>query len=261
MKSKSILAEKIYPILEFDNSLKSLIKPGDFNKSVYMSEYCVICSFGKVLNKLKKAKAKKFVHKNYLKVGGAVLYELVHKKKKIVIANLPIGAPLAVLILEELIVSGCSKIIACGSAGVINKDIPSGHIIIPDSAVRDEGTSYHYIHPDREAKPHRKAFSVMKKTCKQLGISYRVGKTWTTDAVFRETIRKIKKRKEEGCLTVEMEAAAFFAVAEFRKVIFGQFLYCLDDISGKKWDSRKNEKPQLSQEDAFWLAVEACIRL
>ena len=58
------------------------------------------------------------------------------------------------------------------------------------------------------------------------------GKTWTTDGLYRETRGKVDRRVAEGCLTVEMEAAAFFAVAAFRGVSFGQLLYAGDDLSG-----------------------------
>ena len=74
---------------------------------------------------------------------------------------------------------------------------------------------------------------------KKSGIEYVKGKTWTTDSFYRETEEKIELRKSEGCLTVEMEAAAFFAVAKFRNVKLGYILYGGDDLSGVTWDSRK----------------------
>ena len=67
---------------------------------------------------------------------------------------------------------------------------------------------------------------------------YVQGKTWTTDGFYRETPAKVPLRRAEGCLTVEMEAAAFFAVAQFRGVQFGQMLYGGDDVSGAEWDHR-----------------------
>ena len=69
-------------------------------------------------------------------------------------------------------------------------------------------------------------------------VPYVPGKTWTTDALYRETRGKVERRVAEGCLTVEMEAAAFFAVAAFRGVTFGQLLYAGDDLSGDAWDQR-----------------------
>lgn len=70
------------------------------------------------------------------------------------------------------------------------------------------------------------------------GIPYTTGLTWTTDAPFRETPARVRARRDEGCVTVEMETAAFLAVAEFRGVRFVQYLYAGDDLSGPAWDHR-----------------------
>ena len=92
-------------------------------------------------------------------------------------------------------------------------------------------------------------------------VPYVLGKTWTTDAIFRETPAKVQLRRSEGCLTVEMEAAAFFAVAQFRGVIFAQMLYGGDDVSGAEWDARGWNKRISVRERLFWLAAEACLAI
>jgi uridine phosphorylase len=92
-------------------------------------------------------------------------------------------------------------------------------------------------------------------------VPYVLAKTWTTDAIYRETRGKIEARRDEGCACVEMEAAAFFAVARFRGVHFGQILYAGDDCSGEMWDSRKWQSHQSIRERLFWLAAEACVEL
>jgi uridine phosphorylase len=91
-------------------------------------------------------------------------------------------------------------------------------------------------------------------------IPYDKGKTWTTDGPYRETKGKILKRRQEGCLTVEMEAAALFAVGKFRGVAVGQLLYGGDDVSGEVWDPRRGQSRVSVREKLFWLAVEACLR-
>jgi len=93
------------------------------------------------------------------------------------------------------------------------------------------------------------------------GISYLLAKTWTIDGPYRETPEKIKLRKAEGCLTVEMEAAAFFAVAQFRGVPFGQILYAGDDVSGSAWVYREWQSRLDVRERLFWLAAESCLLL
>ena len=91
-------------------------------------------------------------------------------------------------------------------------------------------------------------------------MEYIVAKTWTTDAILRETRARMLARKREGCLTVEMEAAAFFAVAQFRRVQFGQILYGGDDLAGDDWDPRNWNRHQI-RERLFTLAAEACLSM
>ena len=92
---------------------------------------------------------------------------------------------------------------------------------------------------------------------KKEDLPYIKAKTWTTDAVYRETDEKIALRASEGCLTVEMEAAAFFAVSRFRSVILGQILYGGDDLSGDEWDSRQWK----NRGDIRRNLVELCLRI
>ena len=88
-----------------------------------------------------------------------------------------------------------------------------------------------------------------------------MGKTWTTDAPYRETVQKIAQRRAEGCLTVEMEAAGLLAVAQFRQVILGQVVYGGDDLSGSEWDHRAWNSRKEIRESLFWLSAEACLSL
>ena len=172
-----------------------------------------------------------------------------------------VGAPLAVGLLEEVIALGSRKFIACGGAGVLESSIALGHAIIPTAAVRDEGTSYHYLPPGREVQPSPVGVAALEYVLKQREVPYLLGKVWTTDAIYRETPAKIKRRKEEGCLAVEMEAARLFAVAQFRGVVLAQILYGGDDVSGKTWDSRHWDKTTTTREKLLRLAAEACLRL
>jgi purine-nucleoside phosphorylase len=82
-------------------------------------------------------------------------------------------------------------------------------------------------------------------------------KTWTTDAIFRETEAKIAKRVSEGCVTVEMEAAAFFAVSKFRNVLLGQILYGGDDLSGIEWDKRSWSRREMIRTNL----VDLCLKI
>lgn len=170
-----------------------------------------------------------------------------------------LGAPAAAKNLEKVIALGCNTFIACGGAGVLDRDIPLGHVIVPRSAVRDEGTSYHYLPPGREVEAHPDAIRALEHVLEVHHVPYLVSKTWTTDAFYRSTPEKLRTRKAEGCLTVDMECSAFYAVARFRGAVFAQLLYGGDDLGSERWDSRDWTKQASTRERLFWLAAESCL--
>jgi uridine phosphorylase len=144
---------------------------------------------------------------------------------------------------------------------VLDKAIAVGHIIVPVSAVRDEGTSYHYLPPSREVSANPAGVAAIEKVLKRHQVEYLLSKTWTTDGLYRETPARAAARRQEGCLAVEMEAAAFFAVAQFRGVIFAQMLYGGDAVIPGDWDQRAWDKRTTIRQQLFWLAAEACLEL
>jgi uridine phosphorylase len=190
-----------------------------------------------------------------------VVYKMEYEEKTIAVAHPGIGAALAAGTLEELIALGCRRFVACGSAGVLKPELKRGAVIIPRLAVRDEGTSYHYCPPAREIEMDAVIVRKLEKVLMKQGISYEIGKTWTTDGFYRETKGKVANRGAEGCLTVDMECSALIAVAEFRDVAFGQYLAVADDVSGDEWDPRNVDDRLSFNEKVFWLSVEACMSL
>lgn len=250
-----------YPILEFDDDHHAIIEPSKVIEPINISEHCVICFFQEVINKIVKSGNANLVKELKSEIGYHPIYEFIHNDQKIALFHPGLGAPFGAGMLEEVIALGCRKFIVSGGAGVLFGDIPVGSIFIPTSAVRDEGTSYHYLPASREVNPSTKAVEAIKATLSKHNLSYDTGKTWTTDAFYRETPAKIQKRKAEGCRVVEMEASAFFAVAQFRGVTLGQILKAGDDVSGTEWD-RRNWNEQITQREMiFWLSVEACLHL
>jgi purine-nucleoside phosphorylase len=103
--------------------------------------------------------------------------------------------------------------------------------------------------------------AAIKRTLERHGVPYLISKTWTTDAFYRETPAKVALRRAEGCLAVDMEAAAVFAVAKFRGYQAGTILYGSDDVSGRDWDQRKAHSRGYIHEKIFWLAVEAALAI
>lgn len=253
--------KKEFPILEFDTSKRVIIDPQQIIKPLDISEYCMVCFFQEVITKIFKQGKSKIINYLQSEMGKHPVYEMVLKGKRITFFHPGVGAPLAAALLEEVIALGCKKFIACGGAGVLDSKIKRGQILVPTSAIRDEGTSYHYLPPSREVEASKKAIESIEKVLNKYNFKYMKTKTWTTDAFYRETKNIIELRKSEGCLAVEMEAAAFFAVAKYRNVEFGQLLYGGDDVSAEKWDSRNWQNHISSREKLFYLAAEACLAI
>lgn len=133
--------------------------------------------------------------------------------------------------------------------------------IEPATTVRATGTSHHYAPPSRTITANPAATAILTETLIEHGVPFIAGRTWTTDAPYRETPGKIATRRAEGCVTVEMEAAALAAVAAFRGVALAQVLYGGDDLSGETWDHRSWHKQADVRDNLLQLAGTAAVRL
>lgn len=249
------------PLIEFDSEREAIIEPTVLIKRMELPEYCVMPIYGSLIEKLKTEGRLEKISELYTSLVPIEVYKLEFGGGYITVAFPGVGAPFAAAIMEELIALGCRKFVACGSAGVLKSELQRGAIVIPSSAVRDEGTSYHYLAPSREIEVEPEVVRRLESVLLKHHVNYEIGKTWTTDAFFRETKSKVSKRKSEGCIAVEMECSAFLAVAQFRDVVFGQYLAAGDDVSGDEWDPRYVADRLSIQEKIFWLSVEACLSL
>ena len=143
------------------------------------------------------------------------------------------GAPAAVCEMELLIASGIRKIVAFGTGGRLSGEMARNTIIVPNGAVREEGTSYHYLPEAGEIKMSVDKVEIMGNIFKKYDLTSSVGKVWTTDAVYRETVDKVELMRERGCVAVDMEMSALIAVAKFRRISFAGFLIA-DDVLGEE---------------------------
>jgi len=250
-----------FPILEFDPARRAIIEPTEQIDPSPVPEHCVPCFFGDVVTELVKSGRAREATCMKSEMGRHPLLVIDVEGREVAVYQPGISAAFAAAMLDEVIAHGCRKFVACGAAGVLDGSIDTGHIVVPRAAVRDEGTSYHYMPPSREVEASPDGVAAIEKVLAKHGRDYTVGKTWTTDGIYRETPDKVALRRSEGCITVEMEAAAFFAVARFRGVTFAQMLYGGDDVSGEEWDHREWQKRRAVREDLLWLAVEACLLL
>lgn len=217
------------PLLEYDGAQEAVIMPNHERLNIKLPSVAVFAFLGGCIDEYAK--------ENQLKVLGEFasitkhypIYLTKHNGKEICLCQAPVGAAAAVQIMDWLIAYGVRCIISAGSCGVL-ADIPENEFLVPVRALRDEGTSYHYLAAERFVETDAETREVIERCFAKKGLAYQECTTWTTDGFYRETKEKVKARKEEGCTAVEMECAALAACAKFRKVKFGQFFFTADSL-------------------------------
>ena len=130
--------------------------------------------------------------------GRVPVYKIKYKGLEIALFMSYVGASACTVAYEEVLAMGLEKLIMFGTCGVLDKNIEDLAIISPNSAIRDEGTSYHYMKASDEISVNEKYRASFIKILDNNNISYVEGKVWTTDAPYRETRAKVFKRKEQG---------------------------------------------------------------
>jgi uridine phosphorylase len=249
------------PILDFDPARDAVLEPHLAIATFDLPQHVVLCFFRDAITAFVEELGGREIGRLASELGSHPVFEVELDGRRLAVTQAGVGAPLAAAWLDELIFLGGRAFIAAGGAGVLVPDLAMGHVIVPTAAVRDEGTSYHYLRASREVAPTVDALEAILSTLGAHGVPHIAGKTWTTDGIYRETREKVRRRVAEGCLTVEMEAAAFFAVAQFRGVSFGQMLYAGDDLSGEAWDGRGWPHHETGRDLLLRLAAEAVLRI
>lgn len=221
----------------------------------------VLCFFQEVLESLESAGVARRVGRLLSEIGPNPLFVVDVDDTQVLVVHPGVGAPLAAGMLEEVVALGCTSIVACGGAGALREELVLGHAVVVDEAVRDEGTSFHYLAPSRTVTADPHGVQVLASVLAERGVPFVVGKSWTTDAFYREPRPRIDRRVAEGCLTVEMEASAFMAVARFRGVSFAQVLYAGDSVAGDTWEDRGWNRQRSVREELLGHALAAAVRL
>jgi uridine phosphorylase len=137
---------------------------------------------------------------------------------------------------EELAALGTREFIGVGFAGSISPDLRPGEVVLCDGAIRDEGTSHHYAHPSIQARPSVGLQRQVGDMLTAAGIPFHVGRSWTTDAPYRETRAELRHYRKLGVLTVEMEAASLFIFARHRGVHAASVFVISDLLSDEHWE-------------------------
>ena len=241
----------------FDNQSEAIINP-EINGNAPEVDACIV-TFSNVIEE--------FVLKNYdckpigsfkCAADSRTVYRIDYKGKAFAFFKTYVGAPTCVGTVEEMFaVFKTHKYIVFGGAGCLNKEIAHGKVMVPTEAYRDEGTSYHYAPPSDYITI--KNADTVARFMQENGIPYIKGKTWTTDAFYRETRNNFEKRKADGCISVDMECSALQAVCDFRGLELYTFFTSGDLLDAPEWDQRhKAGEVKDTQHDAghFDIAIE-----
>jgi uridine phosphorylase len=140
-----------------------------------------------------------------------------------------VGGAFSVLLAEQAFASGCELLISLSSAGQIIASGRAPYFILIERALRDEGTSYHYLASSRYAEADPALTQPVMSALVAAGQHVHLGATWTTDAPFRETEAAITAARGAGILAVEMEAAALYAFAKAR----GKKVLCFAQVTNQ----------------------------
>lgn len=170
------------------------------------------------------------------------MYEFTLNGRKIGIIGRAVGAPFAVLIAEQAFVSGCKYLISITSAGTIQPPKNNEQFLLIEQALRDEGTSFHYLPPDQKAEIPTELFTRLHPLQSEQDLSLAVGKSWTTDAPYRETQSAIDYAGSRNITAVEMEAAALYAFALHHDVSAICFAHLTNTMAQQEEDFEKGPK-------------------
>ena len=249
---------------DFDPNKNAVINPADLVRHREdMPKIAVTCFSKDTFNRMAESFGGRKITVRSLANLDITIYETIYKGETIALYLSPVGAPACALMLEDVFALGAQKVIMFGTCGVLDRSIDDCSIIIPQSAVRDEGTSYHYAPATDEIKVNPKYAEEFIELLDGYGCRYTEGKTWTTDAFYRETKDKMKRRKDQGCICVDMECSAVAAVAQFRCKDVFQFFYAADNLDADRWDMRSlDNRDKLDDKDkAALLAMELAVKI
>lgn len=175
----------------------------------------------------------------------------------VVLTDFGLGAPIVAAQVEELIALGATRIVSIALAGGIQPDVAAGTVIVASSAVRDEGTSHHYLPPGRDVDADPDLVEALRASLERRGREPRVGRVWSTDAPYRETREEVARYQAEGVLAVDMEVAALLAVAKVRGARAAGVLVAGDSLADGLWrPPERLDGMERALEDVYRAAIE-----
>ncbi|HSN12756.1 MAG TPA: nucleoside phosphorylase [Propionibacteriaceae bacterium] len=227
------------PILEYDSDPDDLIRPGlrERLSKDRLPRIAVVTFLGEISRGWVAARRWRIASSVDMVISTVPVWTGMYEGVEIAVTELPVGAPAAVIVVEQLLALGVDTIVAVGSCGALVQ-VEAGEFLLPVRALRDEGTSYHYLPPERWVETDPQVREACRSALAARQFAATDCDTWTTDAFFRETAALVAARREEGCSVVEMECAALAACCTLRGARFGQILYSADTLAGEEHDVR-----------------------
>lgn len=248
-------------IIEDDLDQPGVIEASLLHSPQPIAPVAVLCFFNDLLGELSQRGTLVPRYTLRSEIGTNHVFEVTLDRRTVCVLHPGVGAPLAVGTTEEALALGITTLVACGGAGALNPDLDLGHVMIVESAVRDEGTSFHYAPPSRTIAAQPQGIHVAHQVLEELGVPHFTGRVWTTDALFRETRTRVQRRIDEGCHMVDMEASALIALAGYRGRRLAHVLYAGDMVAGDSWDGRGWDRATTIRESLFWAAVRVALAL
>lgn len=249
---------------EFDPNPVAVINPSDTHGTLWnCPKVAVSCfersTFDRMLERLGGVEITRMKKANW----DAPVYRTSYKGVEIALFEAYVGAAGCVGDLEDLFAAGAEKLVLFGTCGVLDRSVRDCGVIIPTAALRDEGTSFHYAPPSDEIEVNPKYREEFIEILDRHNCTYAFGKTWTTDAFYRETAEKTARRRAAGCICVDMECAAVAALAQFRGKEVFQFFHGSDCLDGGDWEAwGLSQNANITGKDkAALLALELAVRI
>jgi len=211
--SSPLLHDKIYhetSVFTADNLLREARRQKRL-EPMPVPEVCVLDPDGDIVRSL--VAQRRAMRNPHWACYHSDMYDVECEGVRMGIVGCAVGAAYAVLVAEQMFASGCRLLISVTSSGQIARVGEPPYFVLVDKALRDEGTSMHYLPPSEYSYLNPDLCDMAAQALKDAPFPVYRGATWTTDAPFRETATLIERRQRQGILAVEMEASALYAFA------------------------------------------------
>ena len=241
------------PLLEFDTNPTAVLMPTHEHLDLHLPEKAVFAFLGEHIDDYARTHRAVVLGTFESTTKNYPIYAVEYGGETVCLCQAPVGAAPAAQLMDWLIGYGVRKIITGGCCGALS-DFAENQFLIPYRALRDEGTSYHYMKPSRFVDIHPAARAAIAETLTAHGLDYKEIITWSTDGFYRETREKVLYRRAEGCEAVEMECSALAACAALRNAVWGCLLFTADTLADiENYDERG------WGEDSFAVTLELCL--